>query len=162
MTGQARGAGSAPRPAPLMASEGVSDVFGSARPGRRDHGGAGGLGAPTAKAFLAEGARVAIVDLSQDALDATAENLAPGEGRLITVAADVSRDDEVKRYIDVVVEKWGRIDAFFNHAGIEGKVAPIVDQAVADFDRLVSVNIRGTWLGLHYVLPVMYAQRSGS
>lgn len=125
-------------------------------------GGAGGLGAATAKAFLAEGARVAIVDLSQDALDATAEDLAPGEGRLITVAADVSRDDEVKRYVDVVVEKWRRIDAFFNNAGIEGKVAPIVDQAVADFDRLVSVNIRGTWLGLHYVLPVMYAQRSGS
>lgn len=51
---------------------------------------------------------------------------------------------------------------FFNNAGIEGKVAPIVDQEVADFDRVVAINIRGTWLGLHHVLPVMYAQRSGS
>ena len=125
-------------------------------------GGAGGLGAATARAFLNEGAKVAIVDLDQGALDATAADLAADPDRLISIAADVSKDEDVKRYVDTTVSTWGRIDAFFNNAGIEGKVAPLVDQAVADFDRLVSINIRGTWLGLHYVLPVMYAQKSGS
>ncbi|MEX0427687.1 SDR family NAD(P)-dependent oxidoreductase [Nocardioides sp. DS6] len=125
-------------------------------------GGAGGLGAATARAFLNEGAKVAIVDLDQGALDATAADLAADPDRLISIAADVSKDEDVKRYVDTTVSTWGRIDAFFNNAGIEGRVAPLVDQAVADFDRLVSINIRGTWLGLHYVLPVMYAQKSGS
>jgi len=125
-------------------------------------GGAGGLGAATARAFLDEGAKVAIVDLSQDGLDATAADLAAEDDRLLTIAADVSKDEDVQRYVDTTVSTWGRIDVFFNNAGIEGKVAPLVDQAVADFDRLISINIRGTWLGLHYVLPVMYAQKSGA
>lgn len=124
-------------------------------------GGAAGLGAAAAKAFLAAGSKVAIVDINQDQLAATAADLGAGE-RLITIAADVSKDEDVKRYVDTTVKTWGRIDVFFNNAGIEGKVAPIVDQTVADFDRVVAINIRGSWLGLHYVLPVMYAQRSGS
>lgn len=125
-------------------------------------GAAGGLGARTAQAFLAEGAKVALVDISQEALDATAKDLGASEDRVITIAADVSREEDVKGYVDATVQKWGRIDVFFNNAGIEGKVAPIVDQDVADFDRVIAINLRGSWLGLHYVLPVMYAQKSGS
>jgi len=125
-------------------------------------GGARGLGAAAAKAFLAEGTKVAIVDIAPEALEATATKIGGDADHLLTIAADISQDEEVKRYVDETVARWGRIDVFFNNAGIEGKVAPLVDQAVADFDRLVSVNIRGSWLGLHYVLPVMYAQKSGS
>lgn len=125
-------------------------------------GGAAGLGAAAAKAFLAEGAKVAVVDIEPGTLAATASELGGDKDRLLTIAADISREEDVRRYADETVARWGRIDVFFNNAGIEGTVAPLVDQAVADFDRLVSVNIRGTWLGLHYVLPVMYAQRSGS
>ena len=125
-------------------------------------GGAGGLGAQTARSFLAEGAKVALVDISQEALDATAAALGAPDDRLITITADVSKDADVKGYVDATVEKWGRIDVFFNNAGIEGKVAPIVDQDVADFDRVIAINLRGSWLGLHHVLPVMYAQKSGS
>lgn len=125
-------------------------------------GAAGGLGVQTAKSFLAEGSKVALVDISQEALDATAADLGAPDDRLITIAADVSKEEDVKRYVDTTVEKWNRIDVFFNNAGIEGKVAPIVDQDVADFDRVIAINLRGSWLGLHYVLPVMYAQKSGS
>lgn len=124
-------------------------------------GGGAGLGAAAAKAFLAAGSRVAIVDIAKDQLAVTAAELGGGD-RLITIAADVSKDEDVKRYVDTTVKAWGRIDVFFNNAGIEGKVAPIVEQTVADFDRVVAINIRGSWLGLHHVLPVMYAQRSGS
>lgn len=125
-------------------------------------GGARGLGFAAARAFLDEGAKVAIVDLQQDALDAAAAELGAGEDRLLTIVADVSKDEDVKRYVEATVEKFGRIDSFFNNAGIEGVVAPIEQQRVEDFDRVVAINIRGTWLGLHHVLPVMYAQGSGS
>lgn len=124
-------------------------------------GGASGLGAAAAEAFLAEGCKVAIVDISEEALAETAGRLDASD-RLITVVADVSREEDVQRYVERTVEAFGTIDVFFNNAGIEGKVAPIVEQKVEDFDRVIAINVRGCWLGLKYVLPVMYAKKSGS
>lgn len=125
-------------------------------------GGAAGLGAAAAKAFLAEGCKVAVVDISADALGQAASSLGAGSDQLLTIAADVSREEDVKRYAEEAVATFGTIDVFFNNAGIEGKVAPIVDQDVEDFDRVIAINVRGCWLGLKYVLPVMYAKKSGS
>lgn len=125
-------------------------------------GGAAGLGAAAAKAFLAEGCKVAIVDISADTLAKTAADLAVDSDRLISIVADVSKEEDVKRYVDETVAAFGTIDIFFNNAGIEGKVAPIVEQSVEDFDRVMAINVRGSWLGLKYVLPVMYAKKSGS
>lgn len=125
-------------------------------------GGAAGLGAATAKAFLAEGCKVAIVDISADALEKTRAELGAGAERLIAIAADVSKEEDVQRYVSETVAAFGTIDVFFNNAGIEGKVAPIVDQKTEDFDRVMAVNVRGTWLGLKHVLPIMYAKKSGS
>lgn len=125
-------------------------------------GGAAGLGAATAKAFLDEGAKLVLVDISGDALAETAQKLGAGQDRLITVTADVSKEDDVKRYVEEAVTRFGTIDVFFNNAGIEGKVAPIVEQSVEDFDRVIAINVRGAWLGLKHVLPIMYEKKSGS
>lgn len=125
-------------------------------------GGANGLGAATAKAFLAEGSKVAIVDISAEALARRAEELGAGPDRLLTITADVSKEDDVKRYVEETVAHFGTIDIFFNNAGIEGKVAPITEQTVEDFDRVMAINVRGSWMGLKYVLPVMYAKKSGA
>ena len=58
--------------------------------------------------------------------------------------------------------RFGRIDVLFNNAGIEGKVAPLTEQKIEDFDRVIAVNVRGAFLGLQHVLPVMIAQKAGS
>jgi len=124
-------------------------------------GGAGGIGKVTAKRFLEEGAKVVLVDLFQEALDqAKAELEAIGE--VITVQADVSKEEDVKNYVDKTIENFGRIDVFFNNAGIEGKVAPITEQNVEDLDKVLAVNVRGVFLGLKHVLAVMKEQGSGS
>lgn len=125
-------------------------------------GGANGLGAAAAKAFLAEGCKVAIVDVAADALARTADEMGATSDQLLTVTADVSKEEDVKRYVDETVARFGTVDIFFNNAGIEGKVAPIVEQKTEDFDRVMAINVRGCWLGLKYVLPVMYAKKSGS
>lgn len=125
-------------------------------------GGANGLGAAAAKAFLSEGCKVAIIDISADALAKRAMDLGVGSDKLLTVTADVSKEEDVKRYVEETVAHFGTIDVFFNNAGIEGKVAPIVEQTTEDFDRVMAINVRGSWLGLKYVLPVMYANKSGS
>jgi len=124
-------------------------------------GGAAGIGLETARLFLGEGARVALVDLDDDDLSDAARDLGSPDD-LLTIAADVSSVEDSKRYVAQTVEAFGRIDVFFNNAGIEGKVAPLVDQKIEDFDRVLAVNVRGAFLGLQHVLPVMIGQKSGS
>lgn len=125
-------------------------------------GGAGGLGAATAKAFLTQGCKVALVDIAADALAKVAADLGAAPGRLVTITANVADEAGVKAYVAATVEAFGTIDVFFNNAGIEGKVAPIVDQDMADVDRVFAINIRGTYMGLKHVLPIMYAKKSGA
>lgn len=122
-------------------------------------GGAGGIGKVTAKRFLDEGAKVVLVDLMEESLAEAKKELG---GSVLTVQADVSKEEDVKNYVDETVEQFGKIDFFFNNAGIEGKVAPLHEQSVEDFDKVIAVNVRGVFLGLKYVLPVMYEQKYGS
>lgn len=118
-------------------------------------GGAGGIGKATAENFLKEGAKVVLVDLFEESLQKAQEELKT-YGEVLTVQADV------ENYVKQAVEKLGKIDIFFNNAGIEGKVAPIVEQTVENFDKVLSVNVRGVFLGLKYVLPVLTNQGYGS
>jgi NAD(P)-dependent dehydrogenase (short-subunit alcohol dehydrogenase family) len=68
----------------------------------------------------------------------------------------------VDGYVARAVEAHGRIDLFFNNAGIEGRMAPMTELSVADFDKVMAVNARGVFMGLRAVLKVMKAQRGGS
>lgn len=124
-------------------------------------GGAGGIGKVTAKRFLEEGAKVVLVDLFQESLDKTKEELA-AFGEIMVVQADVSIEEDVINYVTKTIEKFGKVDVFFNNAGIEGKVAPIIEQNVEDFDKVLAVNVRGVFLGLKHVLAVMKEQGYGS
>lgn len=124
-------------------------------------GGSGGIGKVVAKRFLHEGAKVVIVDLMQDALDAVVAELS-SLGDILAVQADVTKEDDVKKYVAKSVEAFGKIDVFFNNAGIEGKVQPIVEVSLEDFEKVQHVNVRGVFLGLKHVLPVMTANGSGS
>jgi 3alpha(or 20beta)-hydroxysteroid dehydrogenase len=124
-------------------------------------GGTGGIGKETAAVFLKEGAKVVLVDLCEDTLHSVKNELADF-GEVVTVQADVSNEPEVEKYVNSAVQHFGRIDIFFNNAGIEGKVAPIIDQSIEDFDKVMAVNVRGVFLGLKYVLRVMMKQKSGS
>jgi len=90
-------------------------------------GGAAGIGLETARLFLKEGARVMIVDLEQAVLDAAAQDLR-ADGAVLTFAADVSSPEETEAYVLAAISAFGRIDIFFNNAGIEGRVAPLTDQ----------------------------------
>lgn len=117
-------------------------------------GGAGSIGKTTAKLFLDEGAKVVLVDLKEDELKKAVEELGGGEN-VITCAADVTKTEEVKNYIAKAAEAFGKIDVFFNNAGIEGLVKPITDYPDETFDQVMAVNVRGVWLGCKYGLPEM-------
>lgn len=124
-------------------------------------GGAGGIGKETAELFLKEGAKVVLVGRTADSLlNAKAE--LDGYGEVITVQADVSKEEDTINYVQTAVKHFGKIDVFFNNAGIEGRIAHLVDQSVEDFDEVMNINVRGVFLGLKHVLPVMMEQGGGS
>ncbi len=116
-------------------------------------GGAGGIGMATARMFLQEGARVMLVDLKQEDLAKAKEEL--GNDNVMIVVADVTQEDQVKHYAQQAGELFGKVDVFFNNAGIEGVVKPIEDYPVSDFDKVIAVNVRGVWLGSKYMVPLM-------
>ncbi|SOC44981.1 SDR family NAD(P)-dependent oxidoreductase [Ureibacillus acetophenoni] len=124
-------------------------------------GGSGGIGKVVARRFLEEGANVVLVDLFQDALDKTKAEI-EGLGEVLVVQADVTKEEDVKNYVNKTIEAFDRIDVFFNNAGIEGKVQPIVDVSLKDFEKVQAVNVTGVFLGLKHVIPVMTNQGSGS
>ena len=124
-------------------------------------GGTGGIGKVTAERFLKEGAKVVLVDLSKETLDQTRDEL-ESYGEVVSIQADVSKEEEVQNYVEKTVGHFGRIDIFFNNAGIEGKVAPITEQNVEDLDKVLAVNVRGVFLGLKHVLAIMKKQGFGS
>ncbi|MGE0860692.1 MAG: SDR family NAD(P)-dependent oxidoreductase [Gammaproteobacteria bacterium] len=123
-------------------------------------GGTGGIGLAAARLFVAEGAKVVLVDLDSAALERAVAEL--GAERALGVAADVSDAAQVEAYVRRAMEAHGRIDVFFNNAGIEGAVGPIVDYPVEMFDKVMAVNVRGVFLGLKYVIPAMAKGGGGS
>lgn len=125
-------------------------------------GGAGGIGFETARQFLAEGMKVALVDLRNENLDDAVEALGNPGDSVMALAADVTSEPATEKYVADVLSRFGTIDVLFNNAGIEGRVRPIVDTVLADFDRVMSVNVHGAFLALKHVLPVLYAKRRGS
>jgi NAD(P)-dependent dehydrogenase (short-subunit alcohol dehydrogenase family) len=104
-------------------------------------GGAGSVGLATARLFLAEGARVALIDLRQAELDHAVERL--GNRSVMTVVADVSRDEEVAAAIEAVNARFGPIDVLFSNAGNFGTVAPIAAYPEAVFDSVYAVHVKG-------------------
>ena len=90
-------------------------------------GAASGIGRATAVAFAAEGARVAILDRTEDNLQQTAEAIRTAGGEVLTIACDVSKPDQVEAAIARVVATFGRLDIAFNNAGVENKAAPVAE-----------------------------------
>ncbi|MCE3286349.1 MAG: short-chain dehydrogenase/reductase [Steroidobacteraceae bacterium] len=124
-------------------------------------GGGAGIGRAACLAFAAAGACIVCVDRNRAEGEAVVAELA-GQGRdAFFIAADVTDSAQVRAYVERTLERHGRIDVFVNNAGIEGAVVPLVDYPEDVFDRVMAVNVRGVFLGLKHVLPVMRAQRSG-
>jgi NAD(P)-dependent dehydrogenase (short-subunit alcohol dehydrogenase family) len=125
-------------------------------------GAGNGIGRATALAFANSGAKVVVVDRDPDAGEATAGIIRQQGGAAHFVAADVTKSADVQAYVKAALDTYGRIDCFFNNAGIEGKWAPTAEYDEAMFDQVIGVNVKGVFLGLRHVLPVMIAQKSGA
>jgi NAD(P)-dependent dehydrogenase (short-subunit alcohol dehydrogenase family) len=116
-------------------------------------GGAGSIGMATARLFLENGAKVMLVDMNEEDLQKAVNEL--NNTNVKYCLADVGKVAEIANYVNETVKTFGKIDVFFNNAGIEGTVKPIVDYPEDVFDKIMAVNIRGVYMGNKYVLPQM-------
>src|SRR6476661_6811931 len=135
-------------------------------------GGSGGIGRAAARLFVEEGAQVLLVDLDEAALQASvaaATDDATRQSASYVVAAtddatrqsasyvvaDTTQPEQVDRFVQTAVQRYGGVDILLANAGIEGRVLPIPEYPVDVFARVMAVNVRGVWLGLKYVMPAM-------
>jgi NAD(P)-dependent dehydrogenase (short-subunit alcohol dehydrogenase family) len=116
-------------------------------------GGAGSIGAATARLFVAEGARVVVSDLDAGALDAVVAELGPDLAA--AAVADVTDSEQVRAAVDFAVGRFGGLDVAFANAGIFGEVAPIVDYSEDVFERVLAVNVRGPFHVAKHALGAM-------
>jgi NAD(P)-dependent dehydrogenase (short-subunit alcohol dehydrogenase family) len=124
-------------------------------------GAAGVTGKVITEKFWNEGAYLVLVDIDKEGLEDLAVTLNLTKDRALLVKGDVRKEEQVADFVKRTVEKFGRIDIFINHAGIEGKVSKIQDMHTDDFDEVYKVNVRGVFLGLKYVMPIMQEQQYG-
>ncbi len=125
-------------------------------------GGGNGIGRAACVGFAKHGAKVVVVDKDGAAAEATAGIVRQEGGEATAVTADVTKSADVQAYVKAALDKYGRIDCFFNNAGIEGKLANTAECDEAMFDAVIGVNVKGVFLGLRHVLPQMIKQKAGA
>lgn len=121
-------------------------------------GAGSGIGRAAAIAFARAGARGVVLAGRRSAeLEEAAGEVADIGAIPLVVPTDVSRDSEVRRLLGATLDKFARLDAAFNNAGIEGAFAPIVDLDEADFDATIATNLKGVWLSIKHEMTAMGA-----
>jgi NAD(P)-dependent dehydrogenase (short-subunit alcohol dehydrogenase family) len=124
-------------------------------------GGASGIGAASARLFAAEGAKIALVDQDEVGLGQVAADIEAAGGSAIIIPADVSSDAEARAGVDRVIVKWGRVDVLLTAAGLStGGTVDAIEEAA--WDRTFDVNVKGTYLWIHYAIKSMIENRSGA
>ncbi|KAK8553998.1 hypothetical protein V6N13_072922 [Hibiscus sabdariffa] len=124
-------------------------------------GGASGIGECTAKVFAHHGAKVVIADIQDDFGHSVCEDIGPSNCSY--VHCNVTNEDHIKSAVDKAVATHGKLDIMFNNAGIvDSDKARIIDNEKSDFERVLSVNVTGVFLGIKHAARVMVPARSGS
>ena len=125
-------------------------------------GAASGLGLATAKAFAEAGAAVVLADWDEKEVKKGAQGLADQGHKVLAVRCDVSDDAQVEAMVNETVATFGRLDAAYNNAGVQGVLAETADSPRDDYDRVMGVNLRGVWSCMKFELQHMREQGSGA
>jgi len=125
-------------------------------------GGASGIGAGIARRFAEEGASVAIADVTRERGEQLLGELQVAGRRTLYLECDVSKPDDVQRAITVTAKQFGKLDIVCANAGINGMWAPVEEIEPDEWDRTVDVNLKGTFLTVHYAVPYLKKNGGGS
>jgi len=125
-------------------------------------GAGAGIGRATALKFAAEGARVMVSDVNAEGVEETAAMIGEAGGEAAFLKADIAEQAEVEALVAKTVETFGRLDCACNNAGIEGQMAPLADQPMDNYDRIMGINARGTFLCMQAEITQMLRTGGGA
>jgi NAD(P)-dependent dehydrogenase (short-subunit alcohol dehydrogenase family) len=125
-------------------------------------GGAGGMGRATATLFAREGARVVVGDVDSDAGYRLEAEVGAAGGTLRFRRCDVSAEADVAALVAHAEASFGRLDTIFNNAGIEQPVTPSIDVSEALFERVIGINLKGTFFGCKHAIPALLRAGGGT
>ncbi|NGP45531.1 SDR family oxidoreductase [Bacillaceae bacterium SIJ1] len=125
-------------------------------------GAGSGLGMATALRLAQEGVNISVVDVDAEAGNETVEQLKSAGVEALFIQADVSKQEDVKKYVEQTVEQFGGIDYFFNNAGISGSGKYFLETTIDEIDKIVGINLLGALYGVRYVAEVMVRNGGGS
>ena len=123
-------------------------------------GGARGIGYATVEKFVKEGAKVAIADISKAEATKAADDLKAKGYEAIGIGVDVTKEDQVKQMVEDTLKEWGQVDILVNNAGIIMD-AQLYKMTTEQFDRVIDINLKGTYLCARAVIDQMIVQGSG-
>ncbi|HEY0657354.1 MAG TPA: SDR family NAD(P)-dependent oxidoreductase [Pyrinomonadaceae bacterium] len=121
-------------------------------------GAGSGIGKATALLFAKEGARIAALGHTEDELRETVDEIVSAGGEAVVVVADISSAEEMQKATEQTISEFGRLDVVFANAGINGVWAPLEDLEPEEWDKTISVNLRGTFLTVKYAIPHLKKQ----
>ncbi len=125
-------------------------------------GAGSGIGRAVALKLSEIGAKVLLVDVAEKSGLETEQLVRGRGGDALFVKADVSEPAQVQHYVQTAMQTWGQIDIFMNNAAWQGEIHSLVDYPLEVFEKVMNINVRGVFLGLKYVLPVMLQQGKGT
>jgi 3-oxoacyl-[acyl-carrier protein] reductase len=124
-------------------------------------GGAMGIGKEVALRLAKDGSDIILVDIEKDLGDKVASEIQLLKRRAMFYKIDVTKWNQVKEMIDEIIKKFNRIDILINSAGILGPIMSIHEYNLDDWDRIININLKGTFICCKAVLPFMIKQKSG-
>ena len=125
-------------------------------------GAGAGIGRATALAFARAGANVVATDVSEKNVQETAHLVEQAGGKALALKCDASQEADVKAALDKTVETFGRLDFAFNNGGVEQEQATVVDLELADWDRILNIDLRGVFLCMKHEIPLLLKAGGGA
>jgi NAD(P)-dependent dehydrogenase (short-subunit alcohol dehydrogenase family) len=125
-------------------------------------GGSSGIGRATCVRFAQEGAAVVVAARRAAEGEQTAQLVREAGGEALFVPADIARPTDVQALVTACLARYGRLDYACNNAGTEGPVGPLAECSEAQWDRIMGINLKGTWLCMKAELPPMRARGGGA
>jgi len=124
-------------------------------------GASSGIGRATAKLFAEKGAKVVVAARRLDELESLVSEIQSQGGEATAIQTDVCKVAEVERMVDHAIKTFGRLDYAVNNAGIEGRFASITELSEEDWDQVLGINLKGTFLGMQHQARAMLAAGNG-
>jgi NAD(P)-dependent dehydrogenase (short-subunit alcohol dehydrogenase family) len=121
-------------------------------------GAGSGIGKAAAVLLAKEGARIGALDLEAKDAQGTVDEIQQDGGEAIAIQADVSSPEDMQRAVQQVIERWGHLEIVFANAGINGVWAPLEQLEPEEWDRTLSINLKGTFLTVKYAVPYLKKQ----